>query len=245
MILDFKMKYYQIRHSLDKRILGHYPQQKDTIFHCSIDDEPRFVEHVYSTKIDYKPIIANAVLHSKSVPTDLISAFGLGFSHKLLISGKLRSTLENSRDTGLQFFHAPIIHKNQELEDYWIMNLYEVNMEFIDFSKSEVFVTERGFDYVEKLQLNSIEEFRHKKQEIANLGYPMGIRIPRYKIKDGIDQHFFMLTDVDGGVNYIVSETLKTEIEHAGCTGIEFMPSELLLNEWLHDGERVRIYGKT
>ena len=53
-----------------------------------------------------------------------------------------------------------------------------------------------------------------------------------------------MLRHVEGGVKYVVSEKLKKEIEDASCTGIEFMPVELTLNEWLH-GERQKIYGKT
>ena len=50
------MKYYRIHPSINKKVLGHYPQQKETIFHCSIDDEPRFVEHIYSKKVDFEPI---------------------------------------------------------------------------------------------------------------------------------------------------------------------------------------------
>ncbi|MEH3112547.1 hypothetical protein [Pedobacter terrae] len=50
--------------------------------------------------------------------------------------------------------------------------------------------------------------------------------------------------DVEGGVKYIVSEQLKKEIEEPGCTGIEFMPTDLSLNEWLQGGARERIYGK-
>ncbi len=42
---------------------------------------------------------------------------------------------------------------------------------------------------------------------------------------------------------FFVSEKLKQEIEQAGCTGIEFQPSHLSLNEWFHN-EREKIYGK-
>ena len=239
------MNYYSIRHSLDKRILGHYPQQKETVFHCDIDEEPRFIEHIHFQKIEFEPIIANAVLHPKSVPTDLISAFGLGFSRKLLVSGKLKELLERFRTTGLQFFCAPVLQKNQALEDFWVLNFYEVNMEFIDYPNSEIFLMNGIFEDVEQLDINSVEEFRQKKQEIESEGYPLNIRIKKYKMKDQIDQHFFALLDVDGGVNFLVSEVLKKEIEHAEFTGIEFMPIEFTFKEWLYDGERVRIYGKT
>ena len=118
-------------------------------------------------------------------------------------------------------------------------------MDYIDFPKSEIFLTKNSFDKGEKLHLNSFQEFTRKKLEVESIGYPMGISIERYKLKETIDQDFFMLTDVEGGVNFMVSEDLKREIEHTGCTGIEFMPSELRFKEWLYDGERDRIYGKT
>ncbi|MEG2334861.1 hypothetical protein [Chryseobacterium sp.] len=42
---------------------------------------------------------------------------------------------------------------------------------------------------------------------------------------------FLTLNKVEGGIQYLVSEKLKQEIEDAGCTGIEFQPSYLSLNE--------------
>jgi len=60
-----------------------------------------------------------------------------------------------------------------------------------------------------------------------------------------ITEDFFALRYVSGGAGYYVSEKLKKEIETAGCTGIEFQPSELRYNEWLAPGgEREKIYGK-
>ena len=53
-----------------------------------------------------------------------------------------------------------------------------------------------------------------------------------------------MLQNVQGSVKYVVSEKLKKEIEEANCTGIEFQPVELSITEWLHGGEREKIYGK-
>ena len=65
-------------------------------------------------------------------------------------------------------------------------------------------------------------------------------------LNDNINEDFFMLRYVEGGVKYIVSEKLKKEIEDAGCTGIEFQPVELSQNEWLMpNGEREKIYGKS
>lgn len=60
-----------------------------------------------------------------------------------------------------------------------------------------------------------------------------------------VNQDFFVLLHVEGVAKYIASEKLKNEIEHAGCTGIEFQSVELTLDEWLaQEGPREKIYGK-
>ncbi|MDP5201333.1 hypothetical protein [Flavobacterium sp. DG2-3] len=41
---------------------------------------------------------------------------------------------------------------------------------------------------------------------------------------------------------YYISEKLKKEIDDAGCIGIEFQPAELSSFEWIHGGERDKIY---
>jgi len=237
------MNYYCIRESLDKKVLGHYPQVKEYMYHCNVDD-PKFIEQLHFVKADYEPLTANAVLYNTSKPTDLISATGVGFTKKLLISGRLRSILEFNRKTGMQFFNSLIIHKNKEIEDYWILNFYEIEMNTIDFEYSDVFLTKNVFNKLEKINIKSFEDFLNKKAEIDIKGYPYGVIIERLKLIDGNKQDFFALLDVEGGVKYVVSEQLKKQIEDSGCTGIEFMPSELTLNEWLQGGEREKIYGK-
>ena len=68
--------------------------------------------------------------------------------------------------------------------------------------------------------------------------------ITRIVLNNTIDHDFFVLRHVEGGVQYIVSEKLKNEIEDAGRTGIEFQPVELSYTEWLQGREREKIYGK-
>jgi hypothetical protein len=225
------MKYYCIQNSLERKVIGHYPQVKEVIYSCDVDNEPRFIEHVNYKKIDFEPIVANAVLYSSSKLTDLIHSGGVGFSLKLLVSTKLKSILEKFRLTGLQFFKDPLIYRGNE-EDYWILNFYEVDMQFIDYPNSDIYITKNVFDYVEKLSLNSFLEFNDVMSKINHLGFPMGVMIERYTLIDTIDQDFFILLNVWGGINYVVSERLKQEMESAGCTGIVFRPSEANLRYW-------------
>ncbi|MFY7743081.1 MAG: imm11 family protein [Flavobacterium sp.] len=239
------MSFFIINKSLDKKVLGHYPQIKDIHHNCHIWDEPKFIEHIYFTKVDFEPITSNAYLHSKAKQTDLIAATGMGFTLKLLLSGKLKSILEKYKLNGLQFFKSPIIQNNECNDDYWVLNFYISNMDYVDFQKSEIYLTENSFNMIERLYLNNYEEYTLKKQEIEKRGYPYGILIDKFVLNCDIHDDFFLLKDVKGGVKYITSQKLKQEIEDAGCTGIEFQPVELSYNEWTAPGgEREKVYGK-
>jgi len=234
--------FYCINNSLDTKKVGTYPQVEKAVYHCSIDD-PKFIGNTYFAEIDFEPIVANAVLKKKAKLTDLISAGIAGFNLKLLVSDKLKMIITESRVSGLQFYECPIIHKDNEVDGYWILNVYEIDMKFIDFKKSEIYLTQHVFNNVERLNILSYEDFLKEKNKIEVLGYPNGIRIERIALLNNLNQDFFVLTDVGGGAKYVVSETLKKIMEDAKCTGIEFMPVELTINEWLH-GEREKVYGK-
>lgn len=239
------MKFYFIRNSENKKIMGNYPQVKEIKYNCNVWDEPTFIEHIEFKKIDFEPITANAILYSNSKVTDLINVTGMGFTRKLLVSHKLKEIIEKRTKTGLQFFKSAIIHKNIVIEDYWILNAYKLNMNCIDFKKSNVFLKEGLFDKLEKLNVSNIDEYEYEKDKIEKKGYPLNIFIEKIILMEDLDEHFLTINNVEGGVKYITSEKLKQEIEKAGCTGIEFQPIELSYNEWTAPaGEREKVYGK-
>lgn len=238
------MKYFSINSSLNPKVLGHYTQVKEIVYNCHVWDEPKFIEHSHFKKIDFEPITANAVLHSKSIITDLISVTGMGFTNKLLLSGKLKNCILEKRNHGLQFFSSNLIQKNEEIKDYWLLNSFEIDMKFIDIEKSNFVWRKRKIDggtYLSEIKFNSLDDFLKKIDE-ENLDGKLYLN--KIKIKDEVKEDFFTLLYVEGGVKYIVSEKFKKEIEIAGFTGIEFQPIELTTNEWLQGGEREKVYGK-
>lgn len=239
------MRFYIIHNSINKKILGHYPQVKGIKQNCDIWNEPKFIEYIQFEEIDFIPITANAILSPKSKLTDLISVTGMGFTRKLLISKKLKIILEKSRETGLQFFKSDLIHKDNFIEGYWILNIYKVDMQFIDYSKSDIYKTEYTVNKTEKIFMNTYSEFLNIRNQINKQGYPSDILIENFNLNQNVTEDFFALQNVMGGVNYIVSEKLKKEIEDAKCTGIEFQPIELSYQEWtISGGEREKAYGK-
>lgn len=239
-----------MQHSLDKKVKGHYPQVKDVIYHCNVWDNPLFVDRFHFEKINVIPIVANPILHPKSKFTDIIdtnSAIGFSFG-KILISGKLKSILEKNKKNGLQFFQCSVFKDGVEYSDYWLLNVFEFNHEYIDFKKSTISYEKQSDDYnvsykIEKLylDLSSLSQFM-EYVEIAKPKAEM-VGIEKLFLNDNVSDDFFMLRYVFGGMHF-VSEKLKQEIEDAGCTGIEFQPTELSYNEWTAPGgERERTYG--
>ena len=98
------MKYYIIRQSLNLKIVGSFPQAIEAKHNCDVWNEPKFIEHQELIKLDFVPIISNAILKTKSKLTDLVSASGMGFTRKLLVSNKLKSVIESCANFDLQFF---------------------------------------------------------------------------------------------------------------------------------------------
>ncbi|WP_027383095.1 imm11 family protein [Epilithonimonas caeni] len=240
------MRYYIINNSLNLKIVGYFPQSIQAKNNCHIWDEPRFIEHHELVKIDFDPIVSNAILHKKSKLTDLISVVGMGFTRKLLLSNKLKEILETKTGRGqVQFFNSPIIYKDSFINEYWIVNSVKSYSKFIDIKKSTLLIRKRkeeGGTYLENIYFDS---FNDLVTYIGKNELEGKIFFSKIYMNSDFKEDFFVLNYIDGGIKYLVSEKLKQEIEEAGCTGIEFQPSELSYSEWTAPGgERERVYGK-
>ncbi|WBX96183.1 imm11 family protein [Chryseobacterium gambrini] len=187
--------------------------------------------------------------NKKASLTDLIEIWNVGFNLNLLLSGKLKNIIEKYIDKKKgEFINCPIIKDGIEYTDYWLFNGYNFNQEYIDFQNSLIKYEKQADDFETSyntkmifLSVNSLEEFE-KYVDVAKEKAEI-ITIEKLTLKENsIPDEFFMLRYVFSGI-YFISEKLKKEIEDAGCTGIEFQPSYLSLNEWLHN-EREKVYGK-
>ncbi len=242
------MKYYFLRNTLNVRIKGSYPQIKSVQYYCHIWDTPNFMGNIHFKKFPNDVILATPILNKKANLTDLIEIGNVGFNLNLLLSGKLKKVLEKhiGENQG-EFINCPVIKNDVEYADYWIFNGYSFNQEFIDFQNSFIKYEKHTDDfettYETKMVFLSVENLKEfeKYIKVAQEKTEL-ITIEKLILKENITPDFVMLRYVFSGL-YLVSEKLKTEIESAGCTGIEFQPSHLSLNEWLHS-EREKVYGK-
>ncbi|WP_438966705.1 imm11 family protein [Flavobacterium sp.] len=247
------MKYYKLNFSLSKKIRGNNEYVKKYCLKIPNDkmywEEPIFIGNIRNEKIDFHPYLLDIELFQNSIVNDLIMDGG-PISTKLIISGRLKSILEDYRKNGMQFFNINILKKNVVFSDYWILNMYVFNQELIDFSKCKIIYRKKDDDFEVTfsaknvvIEVNNIKEFNdyieNAKEKLET------ITIEELSLTNNISEDFFILKYVFGGVGYYVSEKLKQEIEDSGCTGIEFMPAELSWTEWIQGGEREKIYGKS
>jgi hypothetical protein len=100
----------------------------------------------------------------------------------------------------------------------------------------------RKINFDERLNISNVLEFDKK---IETLEYPNSIFIKNLYFTDEMNYDFLKLRFFENGGSYnFVSQRLKEEIEKQDCTGVEFRPIELSLQEWYHNGERDSVYGK-
>ena len=237
------MTFYEITHSGNKNIIGHYPQVKSIINKCNVWEESKFIGNFNFEKIDFKPIVSNPVLYKSSKLTDLIQVVGFGFHYKLLLSNKLKNILEQHYNNEIQFFQTDVIHNKIFYKNYYLLNIIKSNMELIDFKKSYIIGKKKssiGKFSIEELKIESLKKFTDE----INKNYYYQVVVEKIALKNSVNYDFFVLKNVSGGVKFVVSSKLKKVIEFEKCTGIEFKPIELTLNEWLQSGEREKIYGK-
>ncbi|MDO5655542.1 MAG: hypothetical protein Q4G27_05320 [Flavobacteriaceae bacterium] len=217
------MKYYKLQPSWSEKVIGQYPQVKNIEYKCDVWNEPKFIEHQEFKKINFSPITANAILNKTAKITDLINVTGMGFTRKLLLSGKLKLIIESFRKDGIQFFESSVFKEDKIYNEYWVMHIFEINFDSIDFSNTN-FYLKNYFDTINRLYIKNLEEFLYQKNKIDKIGYPINLFIDNVHIIDEYTHHFFALSNVENGINYIVSDLLKDEIEINNCTGIEFTP---------------------
>lgn len=236
--------YYLIRHSLDIHIMGHYPQVREVLYDCDIWEDPRFVDRFVFDQIPEDASVGRPILHSSANLTDLIYLWDMGFVFKLLISGKLKAIIERYAHGGVQFVPCSVFQDGMEYADYWLWHMYEFGDHLIDFTSSMVSVREKKPGGGTSLKIaNHVQSFSSYEELVKKHELKMEVvKIEPVVFKADADRDLLKLRN---GGGFVVSEQVKYEIISAGCTGIEFQPSDLSFNEWFKSGgEREQIYGK-
>jgi hypothetical protein len=226
--------FYRIQESLRIKEIGKYPQVITADYKSRVDAD-NFIGNINLKKAPLDVVVPNPILQKRSKLTDLISAVPMGFNLKLLVSTKLRDILLSYRSDGLEFLSAPIIENDNLIDDYYILNFYENNQEFIDFQNSEVLTVKKDFDknFIEsKIEIKTLDEMVGLLSQKKEFGI-VRCWINRVSIDESVvNKDLFVLTNVFGNLGYYISEELKVSIEESGCTGIDLIPSKMTASEW-------------
>ncbi|MEP6261506.1 MAG: hypothetical protein ABJ092_08010 [Gillisia sp.] len=235
--------FYRITHSLDSGILGNLDQVVKAKYSCSIYDE-HFIDQVFFEKAKFDPTTAKAILNNGAKLTDLIKTSIAGFGVKLLVSEKMKRIFQKNVNHGVEFFNSPLVKDETEYPDYFVLNAFEDRLDKVDFTNSEILLRRRkkgGGTETVVLEIKSDTNFLAAKDYYKNEGF---LFINKLIVKM-MAEDFLFIRYMQGGPGYFVSEHLKSIIEENGCTGIEFVPSELSLQEWsAPGGMREKKYGK-
>ncbi|RDC57402.1 hypothetical protein DU508_09610 [Pedobacter chinensis] len=236
--------FYKIETSINNKIIGQYPQIQDAELPAGWENNLRFTQNILFKKVDFEPIAPKGILHKKAKLTDLLSTVPPGFTPKLLVSNSFKIILEEFEEELFQYFPCDVLSKNVPYK-YWLASPLMTKLDNVDFKLSDVEVRKskpEGGTYLERVQVSTLNEFNDYLQAQGILSWKT--TISRVEVKNNVKDNIFVLTNVDGGVGYYVSETFKNAVEYHGLTGIEFMPSNMTFVEWLHGGSREKIYGK-
>lgn len=217
------MKYYEFKEATGIKAIGRLFPQTTPVYTCSVED-PNFIDNKIANfkKIESTVIVPHAVVKGKSVIlTDLLStAGGYGFMFRKLISDRLKLLLDKSKSLGFQFLETIVYDKDNNKHKYWLLNSYVFFPEYIDYTKSELYLSGSGGVKLNSVACDSFEDYESK----IRLNAPVDIYFSGFSLDTTlIEYDFFALNNVSGGLTLIVSEKLKKEIEAAGCTGIDFV----------------------
>jgi len=213
--------YYRLHQSLDKKLLGVFPQTIFAQFGVPMDHPDNLFSHYAKKVADPDTVIVpQPVLEKNAKHTDLIT--NLYAAGRLIISDLLKKILDKTGSAGLQFFPTNLIDKSSTVPGYWIVTTFAYDYGAIDFSASRFSIHELGANRI-SIEIANANEFLSIVNQTA---YPKGISIDTLFFLPDLKADLLLLRYVYGGVGYFVSEKLKKEIEDAGCTGIVFTKPE-------------------
>lgn len=239
------MKYFAIESSLNEKLMGKIPQVKEFKHNCNIDEEPNFIDKFIFEKIEIQPILSNVVLYANAKQTDLIDTLGdVGFKFGYLISDKFKQILDQFNCYGFQFFKTSIFQKDKQFNKYWQANLYDFPFHLIDYKKTTFILKDRDINRNVINKTMTFDDFDNFSSFTNSLRYPKMISFKQISFNENMNLDLLTLRYTEDAHKGIVSERLKNELEKSDISGIEFRPLELSIYEWLHGGEREKIYGK-
>jgi hypothetical protein len=214
------MTFYQVCESIDVGATGNYPQV-EAIFnpHLSKTEEIASIYPVSGRFAKTTPLPKFAMTSPDVVLTDLLSFDAGPLSNKLLVSERLgQHLMTSSVHRGIQFLVVQIAGSTGAAQRYYLCHPYKYFLDYVNFERSEV---RSCLDWVigERLSCPSQDFF----SQLCSCHPPGNVVLFKPAINNQVAADLFCLSHYYGGKGFIVSSRLKTILEKAAFTGIDFM----------------------
>lgn len=211
------MIFYNIGHTNEIDIIGHYPQTKETVSSSYHIDNFNSIEKVSPNAFpDFTPKYG-LDLHKESNETDILDRGALEFG--FILSEKLKFLLERFNLPPHRFY--PIDVYNAKNQYYWLHYITDFE-QFFDVRNTEVEIFDIfKLEVIENKIFNSFQELINFNR---NLVLQMG-KTMRYK-SISLHSNFpkFDLFEVTGAKNFtLITKSLKDELENENITGLEYL----------------------
>jgi hypothetical protein len=211
------MNYFAITESITSQVVGIFPQSIDANHAISINSPLHLDYAGYDRKINDTVILPEPILRKTAKRTDLVSTVSI--TNRLVTSDRLKEIMALHFKETIQFLRTNLIFKDQKLP-YWIANSIQYDDAFVDYSQSDIWLEGAGGVAVQKEQIHSYDAFLNRKK---SLELPLRLTIKKTVLAvKHITKEAFILKWGYGGICYVVSEKVKTEMDNAGCTGVTF-----------------------
>lgn len=223
------MKYYKIEFSLDKKVIGDYPQiQKFKKGYNPNRQEScsQISRYYFGIKPDVAVDFNCLELSSKAKLTDYVSASYLNALTGLLISRELYDYLLELRIPEHSFYQAYVYQKDVLITNNYVW-IHFINSypELIDYPKSEFFLDHSEANYKE-ISVSSFTEYEKVQNKVR-----YKVNAKKLVLKKELVSKFDVLRIGVVRSEIFITEAVKDEMIAKGFTGIVYEPADYLIVE--------------
>jgi len=207
------MKYYSLNNSTELDDICFYPQTKITNGTTVFEEKPNYEQNfIERGKIE---------INSKAIPTNLLDKSPIGKG--LIIDRKLRDILLEFSIPAHRIHKIPAIHRNIEVEYYWLS--FVSSIIHLDYEKSEFEILNSSkFRVLGKLQLKSSDFYN---RIYSSLTFEENTRISKLVFKDSFPKNDLINFEKIRTGEFI-SERLKNRLIEEKITGIKINEAEII-----------------
>lgn len=220
------MKYYILKNSTEKKIIGTEYPQIQTMQGNFQRDAPDSIYNVYPNKFpDFVPNLNYFVLERNAKITDIVSASMI--SYGFIVNNKVKNIFNNFKLPSHKFYPAIINHNGIFFDDYYWFYFVSDTIDFINFEKTIFFITD-FFGEKENYCVPPISNANNLRNQLMIIANDKNLDADPIFMRNEIRQ--FDLFKISGfDFNTYISESLLSALVECGITGFRSITSSKLI----------------